>query len=97
MAIIRLEQYYPFPMEEMARTLLPYADKEFVWCQEEPKNMGAWTFLAPLMEKLFSFMKIQKKILYAGRPQAAAPATGSPLTHEKEQKNLLDQAFWVEF
>jgi 2-oxoglutarate dehydrogenase E1 component len=62
--------------------------QSFVWCQEEPKNMGGWTFIAPrLMEVL------NKMPLYAGRKESASPAVGSLAVHKYEQKKLIETAF----
>jgi 2-oxoglutarate dehydrogenase E1 component len=95
-ALIRLEQYYPFPTEALASALQPYKEVEIVWCQEEPKNMGAWSFLHPHVDILFKVMNSHEKhILYAGRPQAAAPAVGNPHMHEKEQKALIAEALGI--
>ncbi len=90
-AIIRVEQIYPYH-DEMLKALVgqfPKATK-FVWCQEEPQNMGAWTFIAPrLMESLRSYIR------YAGRDAASSPATGSKAVHKREQKRLVEEAFVV--
>lgn len=95
-ALIRLEQYYPFPLEPLAQILMPYKDKEIVWCQEEPKNMGAWSFLEPLMHTLLHAIQASRqKLIYAGRAEAAAPAVGSPTIHEKEQKTLISEALGI--
>ncbi|MFC5049472.1 2-oxoglutarate dehydrogenase E1 component [Rubritalea spongiae] len=90
-AILRVEQLYPYH-EEMVKALssqFPNAAK-YVWCQEEPKNMGAWSFINPLLMETFD-----TRIRYAGRKAASSPATGSKAMHKKEQKSLLDQAFNV--
>jgi 2-oxoglutarate dehydrogenase E1 component len=90
-AILRVEQLYPYH-EEMVKALssqFPNAAK-YVWCQEEPKNMGAWSFINPLLMDTFD-----ARIRYAGRKEASSPATGSKAMHKKEQKALLDQAFNV--
>ncbi|MGJ8673651.1 2-oxoglutarate dehydrogenase E1 component [Rubritalea sp.] len=90
-AILRVEQLYPYH-EEMVKALssqFPNAAK-FVWCQEEPKNMGAWSFINPLLMETFD-----ARIRYSGRKAASSPATGSKAVHKKEQKALLDNAFNV--
>lgn len=89
-AIIRIEQLYPFPEKDLKNVLEDYAHvTDFVWCQEEPKNQGAWYstqhwFLGCLSEK--------QKLSYAGRPRAAAPAAGYLSLHQKEQQALVEQA-----
>ena len=89
--ILRVEQLYPYH-DEMVKALVaqfPNANK-FVWCQEEPQNMGAWTFIAPrLMNSLSSHIR------YAGRVAASSPATGAKASHKREQKHLVEEAFNV--
>ena len=88
-AILRVEQLYPFNQEMVAALLSQYPSAStFVWCQEEPSNMGAWTFIAPRLEDLLG-----KKPLYAGRGRASSPAAGSKAMHYREQKALLNDAF----
>lgn len=90
-AILRVEQLYPYH-DEMVKALasqFPNASK-FVWCQEEPQNMGAWTFIAPrLMNSLSNHIR------YAGRPAASSPATGAKAMHKRGQKMLVEAAFSV--
>ena len=90
-AILRVEQLYPYH-DEMVKALasqFPNASK-FVWCQEEPQNMGAWTFIAPrLMNSLSNHIR------YAGRPAASSPATGAKAMHKRGQKALVEAAFNV--
>ncbi|WP_419851815.1 2-oxoglutarate dehydrogenase E1 component [Actinobacillus pleuropneumoniae] len=89
-AIIRIEQLYPFPYEDMKKILEPYVHvKDFVWCQEEPQNQGAWycskhNFEASIPEKA--------KLTYAGRPASASPAVGYTSLHAQQQKQLVDDA-----
>ncbi len=89
--ILRVEQLYPYH-DEMVKALVsqfPNATKH-VWCQEEPQNMGAWTFIAPrLMNSLNSAIR------YAGRPSASSPATGAKAMHKRGQKQLVEAAFNV--
>jgi 2-oxoglutarate decarboxylase len=88
--LIRLEQLYPFPQPMIADALRQYPNaKDIVWVQEEPRNMGAWPFLR---ERLESFMAGDQKLRYAGRPLAAAPATGSHHRHEEQQHALVAAA-----
>ncbi|MCZ6672664.1 MAG: 2-oxoglutarate dehydrogenase E1 component, partial [Verrucomicrobia bacterium] len=88
-AIIRVEQMYPFHKDRMTELARKYKSAEaIVWCQEEPQNMGAWSFIAPRLELAFN-----QKPKYAGRSGSASPAVGSLALHKFEQSALLDQAF----
>ncbi|GAB4168343.1 MAG: 2-oxoglutarate dehydrogenase E1 component [Terrimicrobiaceae bacterium] len=90
-AIIRIEQLYPLNQEKLARLVKPYTNaKKFVWCQEEPENMGAWTFILPRLLNLFPGY-----IHYAGRPASASTATGSMHVHVAQQEALVRSAFEV--
>jgi len=90
-AIIRVEQLYPLYAKELHRVVTQYKNaKKIVWCQEEPKNMGAYSFMLPRISSLFG-----QWIDYAGRPDAASPATGSTAVHKKEQVALVKHAFEV--
>jgi 2-oxoglutarate dehydrogenase E1 component len=93
-ALMRLEQLAPFPSEALAEELLRYANKvSLVWCQEEPRNMGAWSFVAPRLETVFEELGFeQTRPLFAGRKAAASPATGSHEQHVREQKKLVEDA-----
>lgn len=92
-ALIRLEQMYPFHSERMKQVLARYNNAtEIVWCQEEPQNMGAWTFVQPYLSDL---LHLGQRLRYVGRPAAASPATGSGKIHEREQDTLLTKAFSV--
>jgi len=92
-AIVRVEQYYPFPARELKAELAKYKNAEVVWCQEEPKNMGAWTFINPRIEEVLeSLGRRNERVSYAGRTAAASPAAGYLKIHEKEQKALVDVA-----
>ncbi len=88
-AIIRIEQLYPFH-EDMARAIVgEYPNAvQIVWCQEEPLNMGAWSYIGPRLHNT-----LDQSIRYAGRRTASSPATGSKANHKREQKALLKQAF----
>ncbi len=90
-AIVRIEQLYPFPEEEVARQIANYemgGVKEFVWAQEEPKNQGAWWYIEHLLKDLISTGNLQ----YAGRTVSSAPAAGHMHTHVSEQKALVAMA-----
>ena len=92
--IYRLEQLYPFPEDTLIEELAQYVNAEFIWCQEEPKNQGGWSFVEPLLEETLAKAKFKggKRFKYAGRPAAAAPATGYAKRHAVEQAKLVDEA-----
>jgi 2-oxoglutarate dehydrogenase E1 component len=96
-AIVRIEQLYPWPGPMLAKALARYTSaQEIVWVQEEPRNMGAWTYVhGQWMGGTGDFMKEAggRAIKYAGRGMASAPAVGSPKVHEAETKAFLEQAF----
>ena len=96
-ALVRVEQLYPFPAAELQAELAKYnAATEVVWCQEEPQNMGAWTFADRRIESVLEKVGGKaKRPLYAGRPEAASPATGSLKRHNAEQAKLVDEALTV--
>lgn len=95
-ALVRLEQFYPFPEKSLADELAKYPNAEVIWCQEEPENQGAWTFLDRRIEKAMVSVKHKAgRPVYVGRPEAAAPATGSLKTHTKEQERLINEALKV--
>ncbi len=90
-AIIRIEQLYPFPAKALEETLLPYSEKmSLFWVQEEPRNMGAWGFLRTRFGE-----RLLDRYPFRGvcRPESASPATGSATSHKIEQQNILKQAF----
>jgi 2-oxoglutarate dehydrogenase E1 component len=89
-AVVRVEQLYPFPSEEYEAILRKYANaREIVWCQEEPQNQGSWY---QIRHRLQSKLSDKHELLYAGRAGAAAPATGIFALHEQQQKNLVSAA-----
>jgi len=89
-AIVRLEQLYPFPSDEYEAVLRKYSNAhEIVWCQEEPQNQGGWY---QIRHRLQAKLGPQHELLYAGRAGAAAPATGITALHEQQQKNLVTAA-----
>jgi 2-oxoglutarate dehydrogenase E1 component len=91
-AIIRLEQLYPFESEQVAKIISKYSKaNNFVWCQEEPKNMGAWKFIRPLLDLQLKAAKVDKNIEYIGRMEAASPAVGYLYAHNKQQDALVDE------
>ncbi|MDF1812047.1 MAG: 2-oxoglutarate dehydrogenase E1 component [Verrucomicrobiales bacterium] len=88
-AIVRIEQLYPYHWEGMEQIAAKYSNAyKWVWCQEEPLNMGAWSFIGPRLSKLTSH-----RVRYAGRDTAASTATGSKAIHKYEQKKLVEKAF----
>ena len=88
-ALVRMEQLYPFHQEKVKEVLARYKNAAtYVWCQEEPSNMGAYSFVEPRLRKL-----IGTDLIYAGRDQASSPATGSKAAHKREQKALCEAAF----
>jgi 2-oxoglutarate dehydrogenase E1 component len=90
-AIVRIEQLYPFPVQAYESVLRRYPQaREIVWCQEEPQNQGAWYAIRHRLEG--SLQKDRQTLLYAGRHHAAAPATGISKIHETEQRALVDAA-----
>jgi 2-oxoglutarate dehydrogenase E1 component len=89
-AIVRVEQLYPFPIEEYAAIMRKYSNaREIVWCQEEPQNQGAWY---QIRHRLQEPLSKDHQLLYAGRAPAAAPATGIPKMHAEQQQALVDAA-----
>jgi 2-oxoglutarate dehydrogenase E1 component len=96
-AILRLEQIYPFPERTLAFALKPYARAQIVWCQEEPENMGAWNFVDRRIERVLAALKPKgRRPVYIGRPEAASPATGLAKVHAAEQAALVNAALTVE-
>jgi 2-oxoglutarate dehydrogenase E1 component len=95
-AILRIEQLYPFPISRLGVRLSQYPNAEVVWCQEEPENMGAWQFVDRRIDRALGAINVKaKRPVYIGRPESASPATGSARTHLKEQTDLVDRALTV--
>jgi 2-oxoglutarate dehydrogenase E1 component len=89
-ALIRIEQLYPFPVDEYAQLLEQYAEvREIVWCQEEPLNQGAWY---QIRHRLQEGLQSHQELYYTGRPSAAAPASGIFKIHLQQQQALVDAA-----
>ncbi len=89
-AIVRIEELYPFPIEEYARVIARYKNaKEVVWCQEEPQNQGAWYQIRHRLQEPLSPLH---QLFYAGRPGAAAPASGIHALHVRQQQALVSAA-----
>ena len=92
-ALVRIEQLYPFPIEEYAAELARYPNaKEVVWCQEEPQNQGAWY---QVRHRLQEALQEEHQLFYAGRPGAAAPASGIYKLHLQQQQALVEAALGV--
>jgi len=95
--LLRLEQLYPFPEKQLEEELSRYVHCRLVWCQEEPRNMGGWTFLAPRLEAVAQKAGCQHpEPRYAGRVEAASPATGTHERHQQQQARLVEEALTVE-
>ncbi len=95
--ILRLEQFYPFPAMSMSKELTRFRQAEVVWCQEEPKNQGAWTFIEPNIEWILGRIDAKtKRPTYNGRPAAASPATGLASQHKLQQQALVNDALGLE-
>jgi 2-oxoglutarate dehydrogenase E1 component len=92
-ALVRIEQLYPFPSNALADVLQRYRNAEIIWCQEEPQNMGAWNFVDRRIEQVLATLDIAaKRPRFAGRAEAASPATGLHKRHEEEQAHLVADA-----
>jgi 2-oxoglutarate dehydrogenase E1 component len=96
-ALVRVEQLYPWPRALVIEQLQTYANAQVVWCQEEPANAGAWTFVLPRLINILEELK-RETILptYVGRKAAASPATGLFKVHEREQRLICEQALVVD-
>jgi 2-oxoglutarate dehydrogenase E1 component len=95
-ALVRLEQIYPFPTRSLPPVLATYPNAEVVWCQEEPENMGAWSFVDRKFEALLTEMGHAKpRPSYIGRCAAASPATGQAKVHAAQQADLVARALAV--
>ena len=95
--LIRLEQFYPFPAQSLSKELARFENAAVVWCQEEPKNQGAWFFVEPNIEWVLTRIKAKHtRPIYAGRSAAASPATGLASQHKAEQAALVDAALTIE-
>jgi 2-oxoglutarate dehydrogenase E1 component len=90
--IIRIEQLYPFPENVLALELNRFPRAEIVWCQEEPQNQGAWTFVAPHIEQTVAKLGGSGRPRYVGRPEYASTAAGLMSQHSAELKAFLAEA-----
>jgi len=90
-AIIRIEQLYPLDETQLRAAVEAFPKKaQLIWCQEEPQNMGAWTFIEPRLRALF-----KREVGYAGRGASASPAVGALALHKREQACLIGDAFSI--
>ncbi len=91
--LVRLEQIYPFPKKTVTKILSATQGAELVWCQEEPRNMGSWTFVRDYLEDAMAAARMKaSRPIYVGRREAASPATGSAGRHREEQAALVESA-----
>jgi 2-oxoglutarate dehydrogenase E1 component len=89
-AIIRIEQLYPFPQKEFDEVVKRYKSvKMVIWCQEEPQNQGAWD---QIKHRFYPLTSKNRQLHYVGRPSAAAPSVGYRSVHIKQQETLIDEA-----
>jgi 2-oxoglutarate dehydrogenase E1 component len=86
---VRVEQLYPFPLDRVTALVKELGVEEVIWCQEEPKNMGSWFFAEPRLRAAGI------NVRYAGRSEAASPATGSHKRHAREQAALIGDALGI--
>ena len=92
-SIVRLEQFYPFPLKRLSEVISSSPNaKQLVWAQEEPQNMGGWTFVEPRLKGLLSGCETP---IYVGRAPSASPATGSYSIHQLEQAKLIRDALAI--
>jgi 2-oxoglutarate dehydrogenase E1 component len=95
--LMRIEQFYPFPALSLVKELERFKQAEVVWCQEEPKNQGAWTFIEPNIEWVLTRINAKhKRPVYAGRAASASPATGLASQHKAQQEALVNDALTIE-
>ncbi|WP_099827219.1 2-oxoglutarate dehydrogenase E1 component [Oceaniglobus indicus] len=95
--LLRIEQFYPFPALSLVKELERFKQAEMIWCQEEPKNQGAWNFIEPNIEWVLSRIGAKTtRPVYVGRSAAASPATGLASQHKAQQSALVDTALGLE-
>jgi 2-oxoglutarate dehydrogenase E1 component len=94
--ILRLEQFYPFPALSLVKELERFKGAEVVWCQEEPKNQGGWTFVEPNIEWVLTRIGSKHtRPIFAGRNASASPATGLASQHKAQQQALVNDALTI--
>jgi 2-oxoglutarate dehydrogenase E1 component len=92
--LLRVEQFYPYPDTALKTELSRFKQADMVWAQEEPKNMGAWSFIEPLLEDTLTDIGAEnKRVRYIGRKAAASTATGIAAKHKAEQQAIFDGVF----
>ena len=95
--LMRFEQFYPFPAISAMKELQRFENAEMIWCQEEPKNQGGWSFMEPNLEWVLERMKAKhNRLRYVGRSASASPATGLAAQHKFQQAALIDEALTIE-
>tara|TARA_B110000908_G_scaffold160718_1_gene204207 strand:+ start:462 stop:3428 length:2967 start_codon:yes stop_codon:yes gene_type:complete len=95
--LLRVEQFYPFPAQSAVQELERFKNAEVVWCQEEPKNQGGWTFIEPNLEWVLGRIKAKHtRPKYVGRSTSASPATGLASNHKAQQAALVNDALTIE-
>ena len=94
--LLRFEQFYPFPAQSAVKELGRFKGAEMIWCQEEPKNQGGWTFIEPNIEWVLERVKADNnRPRYVGRATSASPATGLASIHKAQQTALVDEALTI--
>ena len=89
---IRIEQLYPFPAKTLAHVLKRYKNADIIWCQEEPKNMGAWNTVRNYIDRTLEISKLKAtKVKYIGRKASSTTATGNLNKHLAQQKEILEK------
>ena len=95
--LMRFEQFYPFPAISAMKELQRFENAEMIWCQEEPKNQGGWSFMEPNLEWVLERIKAKhNRLRYVGRSASASPATGLAPQHKFQQAALIDEALTIE-
>ncbi len=95
--LMRVEQFYPFPALSLVKEMERFPNADVVWCQEEPKNQGAWSFIEPNIEWVLGRLRdTNNRPTYAGRPASASPATGLASQHKAQQAALVNDALTIE-
>ena len=94
--LMRVEQYYPFPAIALIRELSRFKNAEMIWCQEEPRNQGAWHFFEPNLEWLLGRIEAKsKRVRFVGRQASASPASGLLKQHQDQQRQILAEALTI--
>ena len=94
--LMRFEQFYPFPAQSAVKELGRFKKAEMIWCQEEPRNQGGWTFIEPNLEWVLGRIKAKHvRPVYVGRATSASPATGLASNHKAQQAALVDEALTI--